>query len=76
MPHRASQQRIYEDLLYVIVGSGGHRPHIERKIEDLGLLANVKLAGFVASEELPDYYAACDVFVLNSSGAAFPLVVE
>jgi phosphatidylinositol alpha-1,6-mannosyltransferase len=57
----------YEDLLYVIVGSGGHRPHIERKIEDLGLLENVKLAGFVATEELPDYYAACDVFVLNSS---------
>ncbi|MAO66103.1 MAG: hypothetical protein CL666_14000 [Balneola sp.] len=55
----------YSNLLYLIVGNGPEREELERLSDSLGLTDNdVKFAGFVADEELPFYYSACDIFVM------------
>ena len=52
------------DLKYVIVGNGPEKDNIISRIDELGIQDNVELAGFVADEELPYYYSACDVFIM------------
>lgn len=55
----------YSNLLYLVVGNGPEREELDRLSESLGLTENdVKFAGFVADEELPFYYSACDIFVM------------
>ncbi|MBN2067039.1 MAG: glycosyltransferase family 4 protein [Candidatus Diapherotrites archaeon] len=48
----------------VIVGSGPLEKEIKEEVKKLGLGKNVVMAGRVATEVLPNYYAACDVFCL------------
>lgn len=55
-----------QDVQYVLVGSGDFRPELEKMIEREGLEERVVFAGRVSNEELPNYYAAADVFVLPS----------
>ncbi|MFQ5838818.1 MAG: glycosyltransferase family 4 protein [Thermoplasmata archaeon] len=50
----------------LIVGSGDYVPELERLVSYLGLEGRVVFAGRISSEELPAYYAACDLFVLPS----------
>jgi phosphatidylinositol alpha-1,6-mannosyltransferase len=54
------------ETVYVIVGAGPERARLERLAEEIGVARSVVFAGFVAAEDLPAYYAACDVFVLCS----------
>jgi phosphatidylinositol alpha-1,6-mannosyltransferase len=54
------------DALYVIVGTGPLAEQLVRDVESLGLQSNVELAGFVRQEELPCYYSAADVFLMNA----------
>jgi len=49
----------------VIVGEGPLDGELKEKAASLGL-KNVVFAGAVPGEDLPGYYAACDVFVLPS----------
>lgn len=46
------------------IGEGGERPALERQRDALGLHATVALPG--ASDRVPDYLAAADLFVLPS----------
>ncbi|MBC7314459.1 MAG: glycosyltransferase family 1 protein [Rhizobium sp.] len=39
---------------------------LKRQVADLGLADRVEFTGFIADEELPDYYRAADLFVLSS----------
>jgi glycosyltransferase involved in cell wall biosynthesis len=44
-------------------------------IENHGLKENVRLTGLVPQEELGNFYAACDIFVLPSFAEALPAVL-
>jgi phosphatidylinositol alpha-1,6-mannosyltransferase len=51
-------------IRYVIAGNGEERPRLEARVGELGLRDRVSFAGVVPDDDLPAYYAACDVFVL------------
>jgi phosphatidylinositol alpha-1,6-mannosyltransferase len=53
-------------LLYVIVGEGPNRIHLEELAGSLGVRRNVHFAGRVAHERLPEYFALCDAYVMPS----------
>jgi len=54
-----------DDLVLVIVGDGELRGSLEGMVREKGF-GNVVFAGQITDEELPSYYAACDLFVLPS----------
>jgi phosphatidyl-myo-inositol dimannoside synthase len=49
---------------YLIVGSGEELPHLQRLSIKTGVGDQVIFAGQVLDDELPSYYAACDVFIM------------
>jgi glycosyltransferase involved in cell wall biosynthesis len=53
------------DASFVIVGDGVLSDGLRQKAKELNL-NNVVFAGHVSDDDLPDYYLACDVFVLPS----------
>ncbi len=55
-----------KDLLFVIGGTGPARAYYEAMARRYKL-NNVKFVGFVNDEELPEYYAAADVFCIPST---------
>ncbi len=55
---------------YLIVGSGPEQPRLAALARELGCDADVVFAGRVSEEELPAYYAACDVFAMPSRALA------
>jgi glycosyltransferase involved in cell wall biosynthesis len=59
---------------YLIVGKGDDRPRLERLIAERNLQDCVTLAGFIADDELPNYYALCDVFAMPSKLEGFGIV--
>ncbi len=59
---------------YVIVGDGSDKGRIEELVRARGLSGKVFFAGNVATEDLPDYYRMCDVFVMPSRGEGFGIV--
>ncbi|MFH1575573.1 MAG: glycosyltransferase family 4 protein [Candidatus Nealsonbacteria bacterium] len=50
----------------VIVGDGADRKRLESEIKKLKLEDNVKLTGSVPHSQIPLYFKAADIFVLNS----------
>lgn len=58
----------------VVVGPGDDRPRLEAIVAGLGLRDHVIFAGRVADEVLQSYFAACDLFVLPSTGEGFGIV--
>lgn len=50
----------------IIGGKGPLQEALHQLVLQLGVEDRVELIGFVADEELPAYYAACDVFCLSS----------
>ncbi len=63
---RAANYLEEEDVQFLLVGTGDFRPELERLIRRNRLEDKVMFAGRVPNEELPNYYAATDVFVLPS----------
>ena len=64
----------FPDVIYMIVGDGDGRAHLERLVENAGLRENVRFAGWVAAEERADYYRLADVFVMPSTKEGFGIV--
>ena len=63
-------------LVFVVVGKGPDSGEVQRKIAQVGIQRNFKLAGFVSDEDLPLYYNTADFFALPSkSGEGLPLVL-
>ncbi len=56
----------YVDATYIIVGSGDKEAELKRFAARRGVRKKVIFAGRVDGRELPEYYAATDVFVLPS----------
>lgn len=51
---------------FVIGGSGEERPRLEKLATNLGVDERVRFVGFIPDEQLPQYYAACDLFIFPS----------
>jgi glycosyltransferase involved in cell wall biosynthesis len=64
----------FPNVRYVLGGRGADRPRIEALIRDLGVSANVTLAGYVPDYELRSHYNLCDVFAMPSKGEGFGIV--
>ena len=54
----------FPQLHYLIVGKGYYEEALRRRAAELGIEKRVTFAGYVSDEELPLYYAACDVFAM------------
>jgi glycosyltransferase involved in cell wall biosynthesis len=59
---------------YLIVGKGDDVGRIKQLIAERHLERVVTLCGYVAAEDLIDYYNLCDVFVMPSTGEGFGIV--
>ena len=57
----------------VILGEGGERAALERLVRARGLMAQVSLPGHV--DDLPQWFAASDVFILSSDYEGVPAAV-
>lgn len=64
--HLVEATKYVDDARLLIVGEGSFLSSIRRLVRDLDLGGKVVLAGRVPREQLPQYYAACDLFVLPS----------
>lgn len=53
----------HKNIKVIITGTGPEKQKLKHLIKDLKLQKNVCLTGFIPAEDLPKYYAACDVFV-------------
>ncbi|HYV33555.1 MAG TPA: glycosyltransferase family 4 protein, partial [Candidatus Limnocylindria bacterium] len=51
----------------VITGSGMMEKNLKRLAQDLGISQAVNFMGFVAANELPEIYGACDIFAVTST---------
>lgn len=56
----------YPDLLYLVIGRGDDQPRLAQLAEELGVAAQVRFAGFVATEELPEHYRLATGYVMPS----------
>jgi len=56
----------FPDLVYLIVGKGPMRGHLEQLANGLGLNSQVRFLGHVTEEELLHLYNSCDIFVMPS----------
>ncbi|MFP4170065.1 MAG: glycosyltransferase [Methanomassiliicoccales archaeon] len=64
-----------DDVRMMIVGEGPAKQHYMEEVISLDLEDKVIFTGFVPDEELPQFYAACDAFVLASKFETQGLVV-
>ena len=61
---RQLTQGQHRAVRYVIVGDGSERARLEALVDQCGVRDFVTFSGEVPGELLPQYYAACDIFVL------------
>jgi len=54
----------YPNVLLLIVGKGHLRESLEALVKKYQLESNIRFMGFVSEEDLPQYLAAADLFVL------------
>lgn len=55
-----------DDYIVLIGGSGPLEKELSNQIKTLNLEDKVKLLGRISDEDLPNYYAACDLYCLSS----------
>jgi len=56
----------YPETLFLIGGNGSEEEMLRRLCHELRVERNVAFAGFIQPGEVPEYFRACDVFVLPS----------
>ncbi|HEY83019.1 MAG TPA: glycosyltransferase family 4 protein [Dehalococcoidia bacterium] len=57
--------------LFVIIGSGSEKAHLEEMCGEMAIAGNVRFLGIIPYDDLPAYYAACDLVVLPSWSEGF-----
>ena len=63
------------NLTVLICGRGEEEAYLKNMVNHLKLNGIIKFLGYIPSDELPRYYAACDVFVLSSIFETFALTL-
>lgn len=58
--------RVFPEVKYLVIGRGDDRPRLERLAQELGIADRVVFAGFVPTEDLPDYYRVADAYIMPS----------
>jgi len=61
-----------EKIVLVIAGDGPERINIEKKFENLGTAPKVRFLGNVPHENILNYFAIADVFLMPSEEEGFP----
>ncbi len=61
--------------LFAIIGDGLERDKLGRLCRELSITEQVRFLGLIPYDKLPEYYAACDVFVLPSWYEGFARVL-
>lgn len=69
------QQQSTEPISLLLLGDGEEKQNL-RQICEHKKIQNVVFAGFIQKPELPQYYAAADVFVFPTLGDPYGLVVD
>jgi glycosyltransferase involved in cell wall biosynthesis len=64
-----------QDVVLLIAGEGPERKELEQRFTVLGLKDRVKFLGPVPQENIMDYYAIADAFVMPSEEEGFPHVL-
>ena len=64
--HLVEAAKYVPDAMFVIIGDGPFLPEVRRLAAEFGVEDRVVIQGKVPYRDLPEYYAACDVFVLPS----------
>ncbi|BAZ03616.1 glycosyltransferase [Calothrix sp. NIES-3974] len=67
-------RQVIPDIHYLIVGKGNDSKRIEESILKMQLQDYVTLVGFVADEQLCDYYNLCDLFAMPGKREGFGIV--
>ncbi|MBI4831761.1 MAG: glycosyltransferase family 4 protein [Candidatus Lindowbacteria bacterium] len=62
--------------LLLIIGAGEEGDRLRKQVDRLGISDRVVFVGPVEYSELPDYFAACDIFVLPSLYEGNAMVVK
>ncbi|MEK7608637.1 MAG: glycosyltransferase [Patescibacteria group bacterium] len=62
------------NLVYVLAGEGSDIPRIRELARNLNVAGHLVMPGFILAEDILDYYGACDVFVMPSTGEGFGIV--
>jgi len=60
------KQMGFNDFVYLIIGRGPEENYIRGKVRESNLESNVAFVGYVDNKNLPNFYNACDVFVMVS----------
>ena len=71
----ASLHNKFGDVALTLVGDGGLRPMLERRVKELGLEGRVFFAGNCAGEQVRQYIQASRVLVLPSLAEGLPVVL-
>ena len=67
--HSLANLKDKHDFRYTVVGDGNMRPRLEMLVRKLGLDNRVRFTGFVRGDEIKNFMAASDLFVLTSSAS-------
>lgn len=72
LPH---MKKVKQDIKLMVVGKGPAKEHYEMLAREMGLEDDVIFTGFVPDDELPEYYAAGDAFVIASPFETLGIVI-
>ena len=59
----------------ILVGGGKEKNNLENLAKEKGLEKSIKFTGFISNDEIPEYMAAADVYVLPSTFEGLPVVI-
>nr|WP_218280713.1 glycosyltransferase family 4 protein [Verrucomicrobium spinosum] len=62
------------NMRYIVAGTGDDLGYLKSEALRLGVADSVIFTGFIPTEELPDLYRLCDIFVMPSKAEGFGIV--
>jgi glycosyltransferase involved in cell wall biosynthesis len=65
--------RVRDDAVLVLVGDGPLRPGLEALAAELGIAERCRFVGY--SDQVAEFYAACDVIALSSANEGTPVTI-
>lgn len=65
----------YPRVLFLIIGEGPEERRIRNLVLNLGVKNNVCFLGNISYDKIPDFFSACDLFVITSVYEGLPMVL-